>query len=121
MATIYGWSLTEKLVAVRKGLRGTAKVWGELDGLVETWDELAEAIQREFSDSTNSRSVYDAMGRRIKTAGESIRKYVQDMIAMGRRGELTERIIIGFIADGILDKKVRKAMLYVARNIGELK
>lgn len=64
-------------------------MWGELEGLLETQNEFVEELQCEFRDSTDSRSVYNAMGRRIKVVDESMKKYVQDMVAIGRRGNLT--------------------------------
>lgn len=34
-----------------------------------------------------------------------MKKYIQDMVAMEGRGKLTEEVIIGYIADGIPDRR----------------
>ncbi|KOB68250.1 putative blastopia polyprotein [Operophtera brumata] len=63
---IFEWSPTQRLLVARRSLTGTAALWLRSEKTHKTWDELKQAIGREFPDTVDIKTVHELMSTRIK-------------------------------------------------------
>jgi hypothetical protein len=118
---IFGWTPTQQLLLARRSLEGTAALWLRAEKTFKTWDELKQAIAKEFPDVVDAKTIHKLMSRRKKQANESCIDYMLTMKELGRRGKMADYVAVKYVVDGIQDAEINKIMLYGVTSYNELK
>lgn len=114
-ATVYGWKDQVKLHCARLSLGGCAKLWWEgSQSRIKTWQEFKSALVAGFPASRNQAFYHNWLAKRKWTADESPTEYTYTMLAMGRKGELSEETTTSYIVNGLGDMW-RRARVAVSR------
>jgi transposase InsO family protein len=120
-AEIFSWSETQKLLIARRSLSGTAALWCRSERIFKTWEDLKQAINKEFPDTVDIKTIHELMSRRKKAYNESCLDYMLIMKELGKRGKMPDYVAIKYIVDGIQDKEINKVMLYGLSTYSDLK
>uniref|UniRef100_A0A1B0CKJ5 CCHC-type domain-containing protein n=1 Tax=Lutzomyia longipalpis TaxID=7200 RepID=A0A1B0CKJ5_LUTLO len=116
-----GWGDLQKLIAGKKALSGTAKKFVLAQSGITTWSSLRRALIKEFSPRWSSADVHRKLQSRQKDPNERSLDYVYEMQRIAKAGGVDEMTVCEYICDGIPGDVSRKAILYEAKSIEDLK
>lgn len=111
-AEIFGWSAQQKLIIARRSLTGTAELWLRTEKPFRSYEELRNALLKEFPDSVNTKQMHEIMAARKKRNNESYYQYMLTMKELGKRAKFADYVSIQYIIDGITDYEQNKIGLY---------
>lgn len=120
-AEIFSWTPSQTLLMARRSLTGTAALWLRAERVHKTWDELKKAIEKEFPDAIDVKTVHEMMSSRFKKSNESCIDYMLTMKELGKRGKMPDYVAIKYIVDGIRDNEINKMMLHGVTTYNDLK
>ncbi|XP_048486445.1 uncharacterized protein LOC125490642 [Plutella xylostella] len=120
-AEILQWTPLQQLIVARRSLVGTAALWLKSERPFKTWDEMKQALAKEFPDSIDQKTLHETMASRKKHEDESCLDYLLVMKELGKRGRMADYVAIKYIIEGIQDAECNKIMLYGATTYPELK
>lgn len=119
VATTCGWNDIQKYLFARKLLRGAARKAVEADKTVIDYKLLVEKLKNEFEEDLPSYEIHRTLMQKKKVASESYLEYFYDMQKIGPK--LDEVSMVRYIVDGLPEEKSKKAILYDATKLAELK
>lgn len=120
-AVVFSWTPVQTLIIARRSLTGVAALWLKTERVFKTFDELKNAIVKEFPDSLNSKQAHELLATRRKNNDETYYEYMLHMKELGRRGKVTDYVTIQYIIDGIVDYENNKSILYGHTNFKDFK
>ncbi|XP_076547015.1 uncharacterized protein LOC143305818 [Osmia lignaria lignaria] len=120
-AELLGWSDLQKLLFAKKCLTGLAKLFMQGERGIMTWRKLKSLLLEEFSTKINSAQLHQMLSNRKMRREESVHEYFLVMKEIAARGYIEAEALIQYIVDGIPDEPSRKAQLYEAKRLTELK
>ncbi|CAG9099747.1 unnamed protein product [Plutella xylostella] len=120
-AEAFGWSPSQKLLMARRALTGVAGLWLRSENIFKSFDELQQALLKEFPDEVNPKEIHEMMSNRKKKSTESCYEYMLVMKELGKRGGFPDYVAIQYIVDGIVDYEIHKIMLYGVTTYPDLK
>lgn len=93
-ATIFDWTATQKLLVARRSLTGAAELWLRSEKIFKTYEELRDALLKEFPDSVNVKEIHEMMAARKKKKNETCYEYMLIMKELGKRGKMPDYVAI---------------------------
>lgn len=120
-AEIFGWSPQQTLIVARRTLTGTAELWLRSEKTYKTFEDLKNAVCKEFPDTVNIKEMHEIMGSRKKRKDESLYHYMLTMKELGKRAKFPDYVAIQYIVDGIEDFEYNKSVLYGVTTYSALK
>lgn len=120
-AEIFGWSTLQQLLIARRSLTGTAALWLRAERPFKSWEDLKNAIAKEFPDTVDMKTIHEMMSARKKKHDEPCLDYMLVMKELGKRGKMPDYVAIKYIIDGIIDAEINKMVLYGVTSYGDLK
>ncbi|XP_026741378.1 uncharacterized protein LOC113503545 isoform X1 [Trichoplusia ni] len=118
---IFQWTPLQQLIIARRSLTGTAALWLRSERPFRTWEELRQAIIKEFPDTLDQKTAHELMSARKKKPEESCIDYMLVMKELGKRGKMPNYVAIKYIVDGITGEETHKIMLYGVTTYSDLK
>lgn len=100
---LFQWTELEKLIAAKKLLKETARLWLDSQPTITTWKLFKAEIYAEFYKRTDSAMVHQELMKRKKKSTESIQEYVIIISGIPKKGNIEEQAVIRYIIDGIPD------------------
>jgi hypothetical protein len=61
---IFGWTPTQQLLLARRSLEGTVALWLRAEKTFKTWEELKQAIAKEFPNVVDAKTIHELMSRK---------------------------------------------------------
>lgn len=110
-AKLCKWSETQKVIYLKKLLRGSAKLFANYECHARSWEELKKALIDEFGPSMNSRQVHKELSAVVKKSNETYQEYVYRVLELASHSEIELESKIQYIIDGIKDE-TRKFILF---------
>lgn len=120
-ADLCRWNEMQKIVYLKKLLRGSAKLFANYECHARSWEELKKALIDEFGPTMNSRQVHKELSAMSKKSNESYQEYVYRVLELASHSDMELESKIQYIIDGIKDEEAHKAILYGATTIKELR
>lgn len=120
-ADLCRWSEIQKIVYLKKLLRGSAKLFANYECHAQSWRALRRALIEEFGTSMSSRQVHKELSVVSKKSNETYQEYVYRVLELASHSEMELESKIQYIIDGIKDDEVNKSILYGATTIKELR
>lgn len=120
-ADVFGWTERQKLVIARRSLCGTAGLWLKTEKVFKSYEELKNAVIKEFPEAINSKEMHEMMAARKKRTSESYYQYMLIMKELGKRAKFPDYVAIQYIIDGIEDSNINKMILYGVTSYSVLK
>lgn len=112
-AEIFGWTPIQKLLIAKRSLTDWAAMWYRAEEPYKTWEKLRDALRVTFPDAMDSKAVHEMMTDRKKMPNESYIEYMLVMKELAKRGNLSDKVAIEYIVEGIEDSnEMNKIMLY---------
>ncbi|XP_011171540.1 uncharacterized protein LOC105204179 [Solenopsis invicta] len=120
LAALFKWDAIQKLVFVRKSLKGVAKTFVRGLSITQSWKQLKEALKEEFSLKVSSADIHRKLAKRKIKKDENLQEYYLSMREIASKGNIDVESVIQYIIDGVPDNS-NKVVLYGARNYNEFK
>lgn len=121
MAQLLKWNDLQKIIYARRLLKGSAKLFMNVEGKIDSWNRMKEYLLAEFKIRVNSAVIHKRLTTRVKKTDESFRQYFYSMREIADQADLEEDALMTYIIAGIRDNECNKIILYDAKNLEELK
>lgn len=112
LATLYVSNEKVLLHHAMLKLRGAAKFW--FDGLTTgrdlTWSSFKNSLMAAFPSLTDEADIHFLLMKRYQKINETFEEYFYEMIAIARRGKISDAAIIKYVIMGILNADLRKSL-----------
>lgn len=120
-AELCEWTEIQKVIYVKRLLRGPAKLFANYECEAKSWKKLRKALSEEFSTVTNSKQVHYQLSQVKKKSNESYHEYIYRVLDIASNTNMELDAKIQYIIDGVQDSKANKAVLYGATTIKDLR
>lgn len=87
-ADLCRWSETQKIVYLKKLLRGSAKLFANYECHARSWKELKQSLIDEFGPTMNSRQVHKELSAVVKKPSETYQEYVYRVLELASHSEM---------------------------------
>ncbi|XP_055387616.1 uncharacterized protein K02A2.6-like [Condylostylus longicornis] len=114
-------NFNDKFIFCKRSLAGAAKLFIDCEAKPLRYNELKDALIKEFQSTITSAEVHAKLRERKKKNEESFREYLYCMVDIASQTNIDESSVVSYIIDGIKDLSGNKMILFGANTISELK
>lgn len=108
---IYGWNETATLFYAASQLKEAARFWYESQqAKINTWQSFKSELLQSFPPAVDESAIHIQLLSRVKRPDETMENFFYNIVAIGKRANLTEKTIMTYIISGLGDDQVKNVL-----------